>query len=170
MTDQPRGEVRSDRIMRSAGALGALTLVTLGVSFLREVIIAAKIGAGPDIDAYLVAALYPTFLASIFASTFGSTLVPIYHRASLDGELARNEYICAAWTLSVLVILATALLLGSTLRPLLAIATPGFGQQGRGLTLEMSLLLLPTGVCNGLVAFQSAVLNARKSFLIPALA
>ncbi len=170
MSDYAQVDGRSHRILRSAGALGMLTLFTLGLSFLREVIIAAKIGAGPDIDAYLVAALYPTFLASVFASTFGSTLVPVYHRASIDGELARNEYVSAAWTLSVVVILAAALLLGCVLRPLLHLATPGFGQQGRTLTLEMAVLLLPAGVCNGLIAFQSAVLNARRSFVIPALA
>src|SRR6266487_1692564 len=170
MVDHAQQEVRSHRILKSAGALGVLALFTLGLSFLREVIIAAKIGAGPDMDAYLVAALFPTFLASIFASTFGSTLVPVYQRASLDGELARDEYSCAAWTLSVVLIAATALVLASMLGPLLNLATPGFGQQSRTITFEMAVLLLPTGVCNGLVAFQSAVLNARKSFVMPALA
>ena len=170
MTDQPQPEPRSRRILVSAGALSTLTLFTLGLSFLREVIIAAKIGAGPDIDAYLIAALYPTFLASIFASTLGSTFVPVYHRASLDGDVSQNDYMNAAWTVSIVVILATALLLGLSLRPLLDLATPGFGVQGRSLAREMAVLLLPTGVCNGLVAFQSVVLNARKSFVMPALA
>ena len=38
------------------------------------------------------------------------------------------------------------------------------------MTLRMALLLLPTGIGNALVAFQAAVLNARKSFVVPALA
>src|SRR5437588_4309425 len=170
MSDYGHRDGRSQSILRSAGALGMVTFFTLGLSFLREVIIAARIGAGPDIDAYLVAALYPTFLASVFASTVGSTLVPVYHRASIDGQLALNEYVSAAWTLSVVVILGAGLLLACVLRPLLHLATPGFGQQGRTITFEMAILLLPAGICNGLIAFQSAVLNARKSFVMPALA
>lgn len=170
VVDQPRSDARSHRILVSAGALSALTMLTLGLSFLREVIIAAKIGAGPDIDAYLIAALYPTFLASIFASTLGSTFVPVYQRAALDGEPAQSDFTNAAWTVSVIVILVTALLLGACLHPLLEVATPGFGAHGRALATEMAALLLPTGACNGLVAFQSVVLNARKSFVMPALA
>jgi len=170
MSEPISQKVRSHRILKSAGALSVVALFGLALSFLREVVIAAKIGAGSDVDAYIVASLYPTFLGSVFASTFGSTLVPAYHRTALESDLARDEFVSAAWTLSVLVVLAVTVLLGLFLGPLLRIATPGFDEQNRALAFKMAFLLLPTGVCNGLIAYQSAVLSARKSFLVAGLA
>ncbi len=160
----------SSRILQSASALGLVSLFALGFSFLREVIIAAKIGAGSDVDAYLIAALFPTLLASTLANTIGSTVVTVYHRAGTEGEGSQEDYLCAVWTMSVLFVLGTAALLATILGPVLRVTAPGFDEPSRQMTLRMALLLLPTGIGNALVAFQVAVLNARKSFVVPALA
>ncbi len=170
MSSELHSDIAVLRILRSAGVLAALSALSMGLSFLREVAIAAKIGAGQDVDAYLIAALYPILLTTVFASTLSSTVVAVYQRVSHTGAVERDEYECAAWTLAVLLVVAITVLLGALLGPLVRLATPGFRQQDRALAIKMATLLLPAGACGALSAFQSAVLNAKKLFAVPALA
>ena len=157
----------------AAGFLGSRLL-----GLLRSVIIAEAFGPQPELDAYWVAFRLPDLVFQLLAgATLASAFIPTFAgvRAS-DGE-------AAAWRLasSVLniVLLATiafavvAFLLTPKLVPLLA---PGLGE-GTGreaelndLAVDLTRVMLISPVLFAISGMFMGILNARRHFLMPALA
>src|SRR6266576_1862733 len=96
--------------------------------------------------------------------------MPVYQKAALEGPVAKDEYISATWTLTVIGMAVLFASFGLLMRPALQLSTPGFDDAKRALTVRIALLLLPAGVCTGLTGFQTALLNAQRLFVVPALA
>ena len=149
--------------------LAGLSVLSLAMALLREMIIAAKFGAGRSVDAYLVAALYPTFISSVFTSVVSGTVVPVFHAAAIEGDAVLQRYTAALWTSSLVVLLIAGVIISVALHPLLSLTAPGFDHQSRLLSSGLAFVMLPGGVMAGLTGCVGAVLNARKSFVVPAL-
>ncbi len=139
------------------------------MSLLREVIIAATFGADRAVDAYLMAALFPTFLSSVFTSVTSGSVVPVFHVAARQGDRALEDYLAALWTSSLAVLVTSAVIIWLFLDPLLSLTAPGFDTDARSLAFRLAVLMLPAGVMGGLTGAIGAVLNARKLFVVPAL-
>ena len=72
--------------------VGGLTLLSRVTGFLRDIVMAAVLGAGPVADAFLVAFRLPNHFRAIFAEgAFAAAFVPAYARVrTQDGaEKAR---------------------------------------------------------------------------------
>jgi putative peptidoglycan lipid II flippase len=157
----------------AAGFLGSRLL-----GLLRSVIIAEAFGTRPELDAYWVAFRLPDLVFQLLAgATLASAFIPTFAGVrTRDGE-------AAAWRLASsvlnLVLLATvafavvAFLLAPRLVPLLA---PGLGE-GTGreaelndLALDMTRLMLVSPVLFAVSGMFMGILNARRHFLMPALA
>src|SRR6202022_1539655 len=78
----------SDRIL----TVGGYTLLSRVTGFLRDILMAAVLGAGPVADAFLVAFRLPNHFRAIFAEgAFNAAFVPAYARIREKGggEAAR---------------------------------------------------------------------------------
>jgi putative peptidoglycan lipid II flippase len=74
-------------MIRSILSVGALTLLSRITGFLRDVVMAGVLGAGPLADAFMIAFRLPNHFRAIFAEgAFNSAFVPAYAR-----ERAANE-------------------------------------------------------------------------------
>src|SRR3970040_98735 len=72
----------SERIL----TVGGLTLVSRVSGFLRDILLAAILGAGPVADAFFVALRLPNHFRAIFAAgAFNASLVPAYARTRAQG-------------------------------------------------------------------------------------
>src|SRR5215831_16472559 len=94
-------------------SVGGLTLLSRGAGFLRDILLAAVLGAGLLNDAFAVAQRLPNSFRSIFAEgAFNSAYIPAYSRVlqseGLAGARLFSGQIFVALFVSQLVLLALA--------------------------------------------------------------
>jgi len=161
-------------LIKSTRVIGAATLASRVLGFLRDVIIARFFGTGASAQAFVVAFRIPNLFRSIVgeAST-NAAVVPVLTR--LDETGRRQEFWeVANCLLNILVVLLAGLtLLGELFAPcLLRLIAPGFIIEPAKLELAIRLTrwILPYLLLIGLTAYAMAVLNSLKHFALPALA
>jgi putative peptidoglycan lipid II flippase len=141
------------------------------VGYLREAYTAWAFGAGPTTDAYIAAFQIPDFLAYLVAGgTISITFISIYGRF-----LAEKRDADAQKTFSVVITVMT-LVLGIGI-VLAEIFTPQitrlmfhqFKPEQLALTVRLTRILLPAQLFFYIGGVVSAVLSARRLFLLPAL-
>ena len=161
------------RVARAAGTIGAATLLSRILGFIRDMVVAAAFGASTAADAFYVAFRIPSMLRELFAEgSMSAGFVPVFteYLTKRSREEARR-LAHAAFTL-LLLGLAGITLLGILLAPWLVKAiAPGFG--GSLYKLEMTSfltrLMFPYLLFIGLAALTMGILNALRSFAAPAL-
>src|SRR5439155_26866023 len=95
--------------------VGGLTLVSRVTGFLRDIVMAAVLGAGPVADAFFIAFRLPNHFRAIFAEgAFAAAFVPAYARIRTQGgpDAARlfGDRIFTLLLISQIVLLAIALI------------------------------------------------------------
>src|SRR5580765_5976312 len=115
-------------MIRRIATVGGLTLVSRLSGFIRDVVMAAILGAGPIADAFLVAFRLPNHFRAIFAEgAFSAAFVPAYARIRVEGgaEKARAfaDRIFSLLLVTQLVLLALAVIFTPAVIRVLA---PGF--------------------------------------------
>src|SRR5438874_10537399 len=72
--------------------VGGLTLVSRLTGFVRDIVLAAVLGAGPIADAFFVALRLPNHFRAIFAEgAFNAAFVPAYARIRQQGGAAAAQ-------------------------------------------------------------------------------
>jgi putative peptidoglycan lipid II flippase len=154
--------------------VGGLTLVSRVTGFLRDIVMAAVLGAGPVADAFLVAFRLPNHFRAIFAEgAFAAAFVPAYARIREQGgpDAAKlfGDRIFTLLLASQIVLLALALLFTPAVISLLA---PGFGKDpGRfELAVTLTRITFPYLLLMALVTLFSGILNSVERFAAAAAA
>lgn len=157
---------------RKAASVGGLTLVSRLFGFVRDIMMAAVLGAGPLADAFMVAFRLPNHFRAIFAEgAFNAAFVPRYARAlTRDGEgeaKAFAEDVLAITLAAQVVLLVLALLFSPVVVALLA---PGFADEpGQlGLTAQLTRITFPYLLLISWMTLVAGVLNAHDRFAIAA--
>lgn len=157
---------------RKAASVGGLTLVSRAFGFVRDVMMAALLGAGPLADAFMVAFRLPNHFRAIFAEgAFNAAFVPRYAQAlARDGEGAAKSF--ADDVLSVTVAAQLVLLvLALAFAPIVVAAlAPGFADDPAqlGLTAELTRITFPYLLLISAMTLVAGVLNAHDRFAVPA--
>jgi putative peptidoglycan lipid II flippase len=154
--------------------VGGYTLVSRLTGFLRDIMLAAIIGAGPVADAFFVAFRLPNHFRAIFAEgAFNSAFIPAYARVRTeDGAAAAKDFGDRTFTLlfaSQIVLLALALVFTPQAIEILA---PGFSREPQQFALAVSLtrITFPYLLLITLVTLWSGILNALHRFAAAAAA
>jgi putative peptidoglycan lipid II flippase len=148
--------------------VGGWTLLSRISGFLRDIMLAAILGAGPVADAFFVAFRLPNHFRAIFAEgAFNSAFLPAYARVrSQSGDAVAGLFADRIFTLLIVVegvLLAIALLFTPSVISLLA---PGFAQYpGRFLlATELTRITFPYLVLVSLATLYAGILNAIDRF------
>ena len=154
--------------------VGGLTLVSRVTGFLRDIVMAAVLGAGPVADAFLVAFRLPNHFRAIFAEgAFAAAFVPAYARVRTQGgtDAAKlfGDRIFTLLLISQFVLLALALAFTPWVIRLLA---PGFTDEPVrfGLAVELTRITFPYLALMTLVTLFSGILNSIGRFAAAAAA
>ena len=155
--------------------VGGFTLLSRVTGFVRDIILAAVLGAGPVADAFFVALRLPNHFRAIFAEgAFNAAFVPAYARIREQAAGPRAPAIFAdrIFTLllaSQIVLLAVALLFTPAVIDVLA---PGFSHDpGRfALAVELTRITFPYLLLITLVTLYGGILNALQRFAAAAAA
>ena len=154
--------------------VGGFTLLSRLTGFIRDIILAAVLGAGPAADAFFVALRLPNHFRAIFAEgAFNAAFVPAYARVrEQEGPERASLFADRIFTLllaSQVVLLAVALLFTPGVIDVLA---PGFRSDPGRFTLAVSLtrITFPYLLLITLVTLYGGILNALQRFAAPAAA
>ena len=154
--------------------VGGLTLVSRLTGFLRDIMLAAILGAGPVADAFFVALRLPNHFRAIFAEgAFNAAFVPAYARIRTSGgpgpaALFADRIFTLLFAVEV-ALLAIALIFTPAVISLLA---PGFARDpGRfALAVELTRITFPYLLLVSLVTLYGGILNALNRFAAAAAA
>jgi putative peptidoglycan lipid II flippase len=154
--------------------VGGYTLVSRLTGFMRDIMLAAIIGAGPVADAFFVAFRLPNHFRAIFAEgAFNAAFIPAYARIRAQGgETAAELFGDRIFTLLLatqIVLLALALIFTPQAIELLA---PGFSRDPQQFTLAVGLtrITFPYLLLITLVTLWGGILNALNRFAAAAAA
>lgn len=155
-------------LLRSAATIGFYTLANRIVGFLREVITAAVLGAGPVADAYFIALRLPSLFRSLFdEGVFTTAFVPLFAGSVAEhGKEATRLYAGDAFA-ALLTALLAVVVVGELFMPaIIDVVAPGFvGDPGKfGLAVALTRITFPYLLFVVLVALLGSVLNAVDRF------
>jgi len=161
-------------LVRAVGAIGAATLASRVLGFVRDVVMARAFGAGPATDAFFVAFRIPNLFRRLLAEgALSVAFIPVFAEfltLRSRGEFERM-FRCVAGAL--LAALCAVTLVGILVAPwIVAVMAPGFAtdpEQAR-LATRLTRLLFPYLVFVGLAALAMGALNAHRRFFTGALA
>ena len=151
--------------------VGSLTALVKLVAVVQNAIVAARLGTGPAVDAFVLAYRLPGLLENIVALSFAIALVPAWIQVrEKRGEDAGARLLGQASTLLIAALAASTVLLGFAI----AVILPVMGRRFDSIRLDMaqsaSLVLLGFLLPIGLYHAWTGVLNARERFAAAALA
>ncbi len=172
MTTEPAPGVaaapRSVSLVRSVTTVGSMTLVSRGLGFVRDVLIANLLGAGPLADAFFVAFKLPNFLRRLFAEgAFNAGFVPMFARKlEAEGPAVAKAFAEQAQAVLVGILVPLVLLALPAMPWLITIFTPGFEPPDPryDAAVELSRITFCYILFISLVALQAGVLNSMNLF------
>ncbi len=141
------------------------------LGIVREVILANRVGAGAEMDAYSAAFQIPDLLNYFLAGgALSIAFIPMYTRVrGRDGEVAAQRlFALVLGSVGGLSVLAT-LLLWWWADALIALQFPRFDADTQALTVHLTRIVLPAQVCFVAGGIVRAVLMARDRFATQAL-
>jgi len=164
----------NERITRAAGVVGAATLLSRILGFVRDVVIAYFFGSGMSADAFFVAFRIPNLLRRLFAEgALSVAFIPVFteylKQKSREEALRMARAVFTPLGLSLLLITA----LGIIFAPgVVWVIAPGFTDdiEKFQLTVNLTRICFPYIFFIGLVAICMGVLNSMRHFAAPALA
>ena len=155
-------------LARNVLTVGTATLLSRVLGFVRDVMIAALIGAGALADAFFVAFQLPNLARRLLAEgALNAALVPMYLRARDEGGDAAAGAFAGriTGTLTLLLLLAAGVFLVAMPAVVLLLA-PGFGAADPRMVpaIAFARLTLPYMVLAGALSVLMGVLNANQRF------
>jgi len=163
---------RGSGLLHSSVVVGAATMTSRVLGLVRDVVLAALIGASSNADAFFVAFKIPNFLRRLFAEgAFAQAFIPVLAETREEGGLQAVKALTdrVAGVLGGTLLLLTALTIMAA--PLVAmIFAPGFSRDAAklALTAELIRLTFPYLFLISMTGFAGAVLNAYGRFAVPA--
>jgi putative peptidoglycan lipid II flippase len=155
-------------LLRSIVTVGGFTMLSRILGFIRDILVAAYLGAGPIADAFFVAFKMPNFFRRLFAEgAFNAAFVPLFAAKLTDeGKVPAAQF--AAAVLSVMVIFLLIFVTGLQIAMpwLMYVFAPGFVDDPEkfSLAIELTRITFPYLLFISLVSLLGGVLNSLGRF------
>ncbi len=162
------------RISRAVGMIGAATFCSRVLGFLRDIILANLFGANAAADAFYIAYRIPNLLRELFAEgSMSSAFIPIFTEYHSTRTKQETWELASATFTTLLTLVTFVTLLGILGAPTLVwLLAPGLHHDAAQLarTTLLTQVMFPYLLFVSLAALAMGILNALRSFAIPALA
>ncbi|MCA8930311.1 MAG: murein biosynthesis integral membrane protein MurJ, partial [Alphaproteobacteria bacterium] len=161
-------------LLRAVATVGGFTMASRLLGFVRDLLIAAILGAGPVADAFFVALRLPNLFRRLFAEgAFNAAFVPVFAGVlARDGPAAARGF--AERMLALMAVTLTLITIAAELAmPALVYGlAPGLADKpgNFALAVEMARLTFPYLWFIALASLMGAVLNALDKFAAAAAA
>lgn len=162
----------SKNLLKSGYVVATMTMIARITGLVRDLLLAAFLGAGPGMDAFVIAFRMPNFFRRLFAEgAFSQAFVPVlseYRQKRREAEV--KVFINRmAGTLSIVLFILTVIAVLIT-PVLVMIFAPGFIHDPTrfGLASAMLKITFPYLLFISLTAFAGSILNSYDIFSVPA--
>ncbi|MGE0753946.1 MAG: murein biosynthesis integral membrane protein MurJ [Alphaproteobacteria bacterium] len=155
-------------LVRSSATVGFYSLLSRALGFIRDITIAAGIGAGFLSDAFFVAFKVPNFLRRLFAEgAFSVSFVPMFAgMLAVDGKEKAHGFASDVMSFLLMALLVVAGLFIAAMPWLMYLLAPGFAVDPDKfeLTILLTRITMPYIVFISLVSLLAGVLNSLDKF------
>jgi putative peptidoglycan lipid II flippase len=155
-------------LLRSVATIGGYTLLSRILGFIRDVLVAAYLGAGPVADAFFVAFKFPNLFRRLFAEgAFNAAFVPIFAGlVATSGRAAARRFAEDALSVLLAVLIAFVVVSEIAMPWLMYAFAPGFSADPFKfkLAIELTRITFPYLLFISLVSLQGGVLNSVDRF------
>jgi putative peptidoglycan lipid II flippase len=162
------------KLYRGFATVGGMTVISRVLGFVRDVLIAATLGASFITDAFFVAFRLPNMFRRLFAEgAFNTAFIPLFaKRIHGEGQEAAQNFAAKALSGLTLVFVVFTILAEIAMPWLMLLLAPGFVDDPDKLRLAVLLarIALPYLVFMSWVALYTGVLNALGRFAFVAFA
>jgi putative peptidoglycan lipid II flippase len=156
------------KLLKAMATVAGLTGLSRILGFIRDILTAAILGAGPIADAFFVALKLPNFFRRVTAEgAFSVSFVPLYsEKIAKDGEEEADLFASNAFAVMLLFLVPFTLIALIAMPFIIYGIAPGFvGDELRYDTaVELSRVTFPYLLMMSLTALMGGVLNARDKF------
>jgi putative peptidoglycan lipid II flippase len=155
-------------MIRNIFTVGGWTLVSRVTGFVRDIVMAAVLGAGPVADAFFVAFRLPNHFRAIFAEgAFSAAFVPAYTRRLQTGGMEEARRFADEIGTGLLLVLGTLLALALLFTPAVVhVLAPGLAADPARFDLAVALtrITFPYLLLMSMQTLISGMLNANHRF------
>lgn len=165
------GGHKSSGVARAAGIVMAATLLSRLLGLVRDQVIGYQLGVGVEADAYVAAFKIPDLLMYLVAGgALSSTFIPVF-RESLHAGKERQAWRTFSIVATVTIVLSSVFVLVAEIWTpwFVRLLNSGYDQARIDMAVPLTRIVLPAQVFFMLGGLLGGTLNARGSFLIPAL-
>ncbi|HET9956227.1 MAG TPA: lipid II flippase MurJ [Polyangiaceae bacterium] len=160
--------------MARSKALAVQTVFVTLLSFLglllglgNSLLIAYLYGASPERDAYLLAAIVPTYLVSLFSGNISILFIPVFIQNHTKDEPQAWRFASSIICYSGLILLAIVALATTFAKDVVARLAPAFTPAELDLTTRLLRVMMPSALFGGLSSVASSLYYAEQRFLRP---
>ncbi|MCF4096990.1 murein biosynthesis integral membrane protein MurJ [Maritalea mediterranea] len=161
-------------LVRNFASVGGATLLSRVLGFVRDILMAAILGAGPVADAFVAAFRLPNMFRRILAEgAFNTAFIPLFAKAlETRGEEAAKDFAKNIISSLIALLLVLTVLAEIFMPQLIMILAPGFQENPDkfDLTVLFARICFPYLACMSLMAAYAGILNSLRKFLMAALA
>ncbi len=157
-------------LLKAAGIVAALSVISKFLGFAREASLAAVFGATYATDAYLMGQTIPVAIFSAVSAALGSTFSPVFSQVrQAHGRDAAHKMVSSVINATVLLAVAFITIGEFFVGPLTRIVAPGFHGEVYALTVSMTRIMFPMVLFQALSGLLTGMLQADDNFAIPAM-
>ncbi|MCI5059923.1 MAG: murein biosynthesis integral membrane protein MurJ [Alphaproteobacteria bacterium] len=156
------------KLLKAMATVAGLTGLSRIFGFIRDILTAAILGAGPVADAFFVALKLPNFFRRVTAEgAFSVSFVPLYsEKIEKEGEEKADKFASNAFSVMLLFLVPFTLLAVIFMPAIMYVIAPGFHDDALryDLAVELSRVTFPYLLLISLAALMGGVLNAHDKF------
>jgi putative peptidoglycan lipid II flippase len=155
-------------LIKSTGTFSLFTIISRLLGYLRDILIAMFLGAGPLADAFFVAFRIPNTFRRLFSEgTFNAAFVPSYS-SILGNKKKSQKFANNIFTLLIIGLFFLVLVIEIMMPIFVFLIAPGFegDYQKMELAVTLTRITFPFLMFISLASFFSAILNSHNKFAI----
>ena len=155
-------------LIKSTGTFSFFTIISRLLGYVRDILIAVFLGAGPLADAFFVAFRIPNTFRRLFSEgTFNAAFVPSYSSV-LDNKKKSQKFANNIFTLLTIGLFFLVLVIEIMMPIFVFLIAPGFegDYQKMELAITLTRITFPFLIFISLASFFSAILNTHNKFAI----
>ncbi|MCB9991235.1 MAG: murein biosynthesis integral membrane protein MurJ [Rhodospirillales bacterium] len=156
------------KLFKAMATVAGLTGLSRIAGFVRDILTASILGAGPVADAFFVALKLPNLFRRVTAEgAFSVAFVPLYSEAlEKDGREDADRFASNAFAVMLWGLLGLTALALLAMPWIIYVIAPGFQEDGQryDLAVELSRVTFPYLLLMSLTALMGGVLNAHERF------
>ena len=158
-------------LLSVAGLVAGATLLSKGIGFVRQALIAAVYGSGPEYSAFSIAYVLPGFLLILLGGIngpFHSAIVSVLKKQQ-PGREDPARWLESISTLVGCLLLAVTLGLWWGADWVVHLSAPGASPEVHVLAAQQLRIMAPLALLSGWIGIGFGALNAAEHYLLPAL-